>query len=62
MSPQPLDLEAHLDHMARVLDLPVRPEWRANVLTFLAGVAAAGQVVTAFELPPETESAPVFEA
>ena len=56
----PFDAEAHVDHMARVLDLPIDPEWRPTVVATLAATARIAALVTDFRLDDHVEPAPVF--
>ena len=58
---QPFDAEAHADHMATVMELTIRPEWRPTVVANLAATARIAELVIAFPLPDEIEPAPVFE-
>jgi len=58
--PDPLD--DLIDSAARVLDLPIDPDWRPAVKTNLAVTLRLGQEVAAFKLPDEAEPAPVFIA
>jgi len=55
------DAEAHADHMAKVMDLSVLPEWRATVVAHLIATAAAAERVMSFPLDDHVEPAPVFE-
>jgi hypothetical protein len=57
----PFDAEAHVDHMAKVLDLDIDPAWRPTVVTTLAASARIAALVTAFPLDDHIEPAPVFE-
>jgi len=55
------DAEAHVDHMAKVLDLPIDSTWRPTVVTTLAATAKIAALVTGFPLNDHIEPAPVFE-
>ncbi len=59
--PQSMDWDSYVDQAALLLDLPIAPEYRANVAANLERVAGIAQLVLAFPLPPEIEVAPVFE-
>lgn len=58
----PFDAEAHCDHMATVMALDIRPEWRESVIANLAATAAVAALVLAVPLDDHVEPAPVFEA
>jgi hypothetical protein len=62
----PSEQDTHLDHYidaaARMLDLPVEPEWKPAVKANLAVTLRLAAQVGEFELPDEAEPAPVFEA
>ncbi len=60
MSP-PFDAEAHADHMAKVMDLEIAPEFRASVVENLKATAAAAALVMTFRLDDHIEPGPVFE-
>jgi hypothetical protein len=55
------DAKAHAEHMAKVMELDVRPEWQATVTAHLVATAAAARLVTSFPLDDHVEPAPVFE-
>jgi hypothetical protein len=57
----PFDAEAHVEHMARVLDLPIAPAWRPTVATTLAATARIAALVTQLPLDDHLDPAPVFE-
>jgi 1-carboxybiuret hydrolase subunit AtzG-like len=57
----PFDAEAHVDHMATVMDLPVDPSWRPTVVATLVATARIAALVNAFPLDDHIEPAPVFE-
>jgi hypothetical protein len=56
-----LDPEAHADHMAKVMGLTIRPEWRPTVVGHLLATAAAAELILSFPLDDHVEPAPVFE-
>jgi hypothetical protein len=58
--PDPLD--DLIDAAARVLELPIEPEWKAAVRTNLQVTLGHGALVAAFKLPDDAEPAPVFVA
>ena len=58
---QTFDAEAHVEQMARVMDLHILPEWRATVVAHLVATAAAAERVMSFPLDDHVEPAPVFE-
>ena len=55
------DAEAHCDHMARVLGLDIRSEWRQSVVDNLKATRAIAEAVLSFPLADDVEPAPVFE-
>ena len=55
------DAGAHVDHMARILDLEIDPAWRPTVATTLAATVKIAALVTEFPLDDNIEPAPVFE-
>jgi hypothetical protein len=55
------DAEAHCDHMARVLDLDIRREWRQSVVDNLKATRTIAEAVLSFPLGDDIEPAPVFE-
>jgi hypothetical protein len=56
------DAEAHADHMAKVMTLDIREEWRQSVVDNLKATEALAQLVLSFALDEHVEPAPVFEA
>ena len=52
---------AHVEHMARVMDLAIDPEWHEGVVATLAATARIAALVTEFPLDDRIEPAPVFE-
>ena len=52
--------EAHCDHMAAVLGLEIRPEWRQAVIDNLKATHTMAEAVLAFPLADDVEPAPVF--
>jgi 1-carboxybiuret hydrolase subunit AtzG-like len=55
------DAAAHCDHMARVLALDIRPEWRQAVIDNLAATRTIAEAVLTFPLADDVEPAAVFE-
>ncbi len=55
-------LDAYIDAAARVLDLPIAPEWRPAVKANLQVTLRLAALFCELELPDEAEPAPVFEA
>ena len=60
--PTPDQLSAYLDASARVLGIPIEPEWRDSVRAQLEVTFRLAGLVLDFPLPDEAEPAPVFEA
>jgi len=58
---QAFDAEAHVDHMARVMELVIDPAWRPAVIANVKVTAAAAALVMEFPLDDAIEPAPVFE-
>jgi hypothetical protein len=56
-----LDAEAHCDHMAGMLGLEVRVEWRQSVVDNLEATEKLAEAVLTFPLADAVEPAPVFE-
>jgi hypothetical protein len=54
--------EDYLAAAAALLGLPIRPAHKADVLAAFMVLREQGRMVTAFELPEETEQAPRFIA
>jgi hypothetical protein len=59
----PVDpLDGFIDAAARVLALPVEPQWHAAIKANLEVNLRMATLVAEFALPDETEPAPVFTA
>ena len=58
----PFDAESHVEHMAKVMEVPIDPVWRATIVAHMKATAAAAELVLAFPLDDHVEPAPVFEA
>jgi hypothetical protein len=55
-------LDDFIDAAARMLDLPLEPEWRAAVKANLQVTLRQAALVSEFALPDDAEPAPVFRA
>jgi hypothetical protein len=55
-------LDGFIDAAARMLALPVEPEWRATIKANLEVNLRMANFVAEFALPDETEPAPIFAA
>jgi hypothetical protein len=55
-------LEGLIDAAARVLALPVEPQWRAAIKANLEVNLRMAALVAEFALPDESEPAPIFTA
>jgi hypothetical protein len=55
-------LDGFIDAAARMLALPLEPEWRATVRANLEVNLRMANFVAEFALPDETEPAPIFSA
>jgi hypothetical protein len=55
-------LDGLIDAAARLLALPVEPEWRAAIRANLEVNLRMASFVAEFALPDETEPAPIFTA
>ena len=58
--PKNFDANAYLDAAAAALELTIDPAHRDGVLRFLDFTARMANFVMEFELPEDTEPAPVF--
>lgn len=52
--------EAYVDAVSMLLDLPIAPEYRPEVIANLERTAAIAQLVLEFPLSDEREPAPIF--
>jgi len=59
---QSRDLDALIEAGARILGLPVAPEWRQAIRLHLAISLGHGQALAEFALPEDLDPAPVFAA
>jgi hypothetical protein len=55
------DAEAHVDHMAGVMGIEIRAEWRDSVVANVTATEAIARAVLSFPLTDHDEPAPVFE-
>ena len=55
-------LDDLIEASARILALPLEPEWKPSIRANLAASFRLAALVEEFELPDEAEPAPVFEA
>ena len=55
-------LDGFIDAAARLLALPVEPQWRAAIRANLEVNLRMASFVAEFALPDETEPAPIFTA
>lgn len=60
-SPTPVsDIQAYVDCMAQILQLPIPSEIRPSVVENFARAMAIAQPILDFELPDDVEAAPTF--
>jgi Protein of unknown function (DUF4089) len=55
-------LDQFIEAAARMLSLPIEPEWKATIRANLEMTLKHAALVDEFPLPDETEPAPVFKA
>jgi hypothetical protein len=60
MADEPFDAEAYVDAAAKLIGLPLDPAHRPGVVLNLERIAQMAALVMAFDLPEETEPAPVY--
>ena len=58
----PFDAEAHVRHMAKVMDLVIAPEWEPTVVAKMQATATIAEQVMSFPLDDHIEPATKFEA
>ena len=51
-----------IETAAQLLDLPMRPEWKAAVRANLDVTLGLARLVSEFPLPDDAEPAPIFKA
>jgi hypothetical protein len=59
-TPHPLD--AYIDAAAAALNIPIQPEWKAEIRANLDVTFKLGALVAEKELPDDAEPAPVYQA
>jgi len=60
MADEPFDAEAYVDAVAKLIGLPIDPAHRPGVVLNLERIAQMAALVMEFDLPEETEPAPVY--
>ena len=55
-----LEIEAFVEQMAAVVDLPIAPEYQPGVVENFARIAEIARRLDEFPLSPEVEVAPIF--
>jgi hypothetical protein len=60
MADEPFDAEAYVDAAAKLIGLPIDPAHRPGVVLNLERIAQMAALVMEFDLPEETEPAPVY--
>jgi hypothetical protein len=60
MPDEPFDAKAYVDAAAKLIGLPIDPAHRPGVILNLERIAQMAALVMAFDLPEETEPAPVY--
>lgn len=61
MPEESLNIAQYVEQTAQLIDLPLAPEYRLNVVENFAKIAAIATLVVEFPLPEDIELAPVFE-
>lgn len=61
MEHQKFNLSDYVDQTALLLDLPIKDEYRDEVVANFERIKAIAQLVNSFPLPEDIEAAPVFE-
>ena len=62
MSDKPQELDTYIEAAARLLDLPLEPQWMETIRANLEVTMAHARNVEELALPDEAEPAFVFEA
>ena len=62
MQGEQTNLEVYVTSSAKELGLAIEPEWKASITANLETIFKIAALVDEFELPDDTEPAPVFEA
>ncbi|MGH1397341.1 MAG: DUF4089 domain-containing protein [Trichormus sp.] len=60
MENQDINVSNYVEQMALLLDLPIKDEYRDEVIANFERIKAIAQLVNSFPLPEEIEAAPVF--
>ena len=55
------EITQFVDEMAKLIDLPIDPEYRPTVVANMIRIAQIAQLVTEFPLPNDIEAATVFQ-
>jgi hypothetical protein len=55
------NIAEYLDQTAKIIDLPIDPEYREGVISNLERIAELAKLITEFPLNEKTEIAPVFD-
>ncbi|EAW34653.1 DUF4089 domain-containing protein [Lyngbya sp. PCC 8106] len=55
------NIAEYVDQTAKLIDLPIDPEYREGVISNLEKIAVLAQLITEFPLTYEIEIAPVFD-
>lgn len=55
------NISEYVDQTAKLIDLPIDPEYREGVISNLEQIAAIAKLITEFPLTDEIEIAPVFD-
>jgi hypothetical protein len=61
MENQDINVSNYVEQMALLLDLPIKDEYRDEVIANFERIKAIAQLVNSFPLPEEIEAAPVFQ-
>jgi hypothetical protein len=61
MPEESINLAEYVEQTARLIDLPLAPEYRPSIVDNFTRIAAIATLVMEFPLPEEMEAAPVFE-
>ncbi|BAZ15070.1 hypothetical protein NIES4071_69400 [Calothrix sp. NIES-4071] len=61
MEERKLEMRVFVEHMALLVDLKLRDEYKDGVVANFERISNIASVVNEFELPDEVEAAPVFE-
>ena len=61
MNEKTVDIAKYVEVAAKLIDLPLTPEYLPGVVENFSSIAAIATLVTEFNLPEEKEPAPVFK-